>query len=137
MLLLRPELFLELLGRDPEEFFDVRAKVAVVEIAELFADVVQIYALVDHALGEQSPMVTKKILGLEAHGIFHVTLQLNDRETKYFCNSFDVEVVLLRELKKIYAGGVYDPGSLAMKWCWNGWPAHEWIDSRERKMLKS
>lgn len=110
---------------------------AVVEIAKSLADVVQIHTLADHAFGEQGPMIAKQVLGLEAYGIFHVPLELNDGETKYFSNSLDVEVVLLRKLKKINAGGVYDSGSLAMKWCRYCWPAHEWIDSLKRKMLKS
>lgn len=123
--LLGSEFFLELLGRNPEEFFHVCAKVAVVEIAELFADVVQIHALADHALGEQGPVIAEQVLGFEAYCIFHMALKLNDCEAKYFRDSFDVEVVLFCKLKQVDAGVVNDSGSLAMKWCGYCWPAHE------------
>ena len=46
-------------------------------------------------------MVAKQVLGFEAHRIFYMTLQLNDRETEYFRDSFDVKVVLLCKLEEI------------------------------------
>ena len=46
------EFFLQLLGWDAVELFDIGAKVTVVEVVEFFADVVEVHTFTNHAFGE-------------------------------------------------------------------------------------
>ena len=63
-----------MLGRNTEELFNVGAKMAVIEIAKSFTNVMKVGAFTDHALRKQGAMITKKIFGLQTYCRLDVTL---------------------------------------------------------------
>ena len=99
---------------------------AVVEVAELVADIVQAGSLGDHTFGQQRTVVAEEILGLEANRRLDVPLELDHRESEDLRHLFDIEIILLGKLQQIDPRFVIDAVSLTKKRGGCGWSAHLW-----------
>jgi len=111
----RAEFFLQLLGWNSVEFFDIGAKMTVVKVVEFLADFVKVHSFRDHAFCEKRAVVAEEVFRFEADGGFDVALELDGGEAELGGDFFDIEAVLLGERQEIDAGFVVNSIAFAMK----------------------
>jgi len=124
LILRRSQLFFQLLGRDAVELFDIGAEVTVIEIVELFTDLVQVDALGNHAFCEQGTVIAEEVFRFESNGGFDVALELDRSKTKHGCYFFDIKGILFGQGEQVDTFFVKYAIAFAVKWCGCDGSAH-------------